>query len=151
MCCAYNASNDIWISPAKKMELLRKKVRSGTLFGKLFGRRGFSDKDMDILARAAYECTLCARCEVDCPVNIDLQKLWISLRSSLADDSRGPEALAMLKERLDKSHNISFDTNEGRVEWISQVPDIGRKQVCKGKSRGNIFCWMCFFIFPKGI
>ena len=96
MCCAYNASNDLSVSPAKKMELLRKKVRSGTLFGKLFGRRGFSDKDMDILARAAYECTLCARCEVDCPVNIDLQKLWISLRSSLIEDSRGPEALAML-------------------------------------------------------
>jgi heterodisulfide reductase subunit D len=135
LCCAYNASNDLWISPAKKMELLRKKVRSGTLFGKLFGRLSFSDKDMDILARAAYECTLCARCEVDCPVNIDLQKLWISLRSSLTDDSRAPQALAMLKERLDKSHNISFDTNEGRAEWISQVADIGENKYVKEKAQ----------------
>ena len=134
MCSAYNASKDITISPAKKMELLRKKIRSKTLFGKLFGKRGFTEKDLDNLVKAAYECTLCSRCEVNCPVNIDLHKLWISLRADLTDADRNPEALKMLRERLEKSHNISFDTNEGRVEWISQVPEIPENKYVKEKA-----------------
>ena len=59
-----------------------------------------------------------------CPINIDLQKLWVSLRADLADEGKGPEVLNMLKERLVSSRNISFDTNQGRADWVNQVPDI---------------------------
>jgi heterodisulfide reductase subunit D len=124
VCSAYSASNDLEISPAKKIELLRKRIKKDTIWGKIFGGRRFSDKDWDILTKAAYQCTLCSRCEVGCPVNIDLQKLWISLRSDLAEQNKNPEALSLLKERLNKAYNISFDSNEGRVNWINQVPEI---------------------------
>lgn len=124
VCSAYNANRDLSVTPAKKMELLKKRIRSKTLWGKLLGKKYFTEKDFDTLARAAYECTLCSRCEVDCPVNIDLQKLWISLRADLADEKKGPEVLDLLKERLKTAYNISFDTNQGRIEWINQIPEI---------------------------
>jgi heterodisulfide reductase subunit D len=134
MCSAYNASGDLSVSPAKKIELLRKKIRSKTILGKLMGKKAFTENDMKNLVKAAYECTLCSRCEVNCPVNIDLQKLWISLRAELANTENGPEILNMLKERLEKSHNISFDTNEGRAEWISQVSGIPENKYIKEKA-----------------
>ncbi|MBN1299245.1 MAG: (Fe-S)-binding protein [Actinobacteria bacterium] len=134
VCSAYNANMDIDISPAKKLELLKKRIRANTLFGKIFSRHAFTQKELGILAKGAYECTLCSRCEVDCPVNIDLQKLWISLRADMADEGKSPEALNMLKERLEKSYNISFDSNQGRVEWINQVEEIPEDKYVREKA-----------------
>lgn len=134
VCSAYNANNDLEVSPAKKVELLRKRIKKDTIWGKILGRRAFSDKDLETLTKAAYECTLCSRCEVDCPVNIDLQKLWISLRSDLAGENKSPEALNFLKERLGKSRNISFDTNEGRAGWINQLPDVPEDKYVRQKA-----------------
>ncbi len=134
VCSAYNAKNDLAISPAKKIELLRKKIKKDTLWGKILGSKGFTQKESDLLTKAAYECTLCSRCEIDCPVNIDLQKLWVSLRSDLADESKSPEVLTFLKERLKKSYNISFDTNEGRANWVTAVKDITEDKYVKEKA-----------------
>jgi heterodisulfide reductase subunit D len=134
LCTAYNANNDLKVSPAKKIELLRKRIRSKTFWGRMLGKKYFSDRDFDELARAAYACTLCSRCEVQCPINIDLQKLWMSLRADLADEGKVPEVLNMLKERLVSSRNISFDTNEGRADWVNQVPDIPEDRYIKEKA-----------------
>jgi len=133
-CSAYNANGDLDISPAKKIELLKKRIKSKTLFGKIFARHSFTEKELDILAKGAYQCTMCSRCEVDCPVNIDLAKLWVSLRADLLDEHKGPEALEMLKERLKAAYNISFDTNQGRVEWINQLPEIPENKYVKEKA-----------------
>ena len=134
VCSAYNANNDLSVTPAKKIELLRRRIRSKTLWGRILGKRYFTEKHLDQLAKAAYECTLCSRCEVDCPVNIDLQKLWISLRTDLSDEKKSPEVLELLKDRLKTSRNISFDTNEGRVEWINQVAGIPENKYVTDKA-----------------
>jgi heterodisulfide reductase subunit D len=134
VCSAYNANGDLDISPAKKIELLKKRIKSKTLFGKIFARHSFTEKELDILAKGAYQCTMCSRCETDCPVNIDLAKLWVSLRADLSDEHKGPEALEMLKERLKAAYNVSFDTNQGRVEWINQLSEIPENKYVKEKA-----------------
>jgi len=123
-CSAYNSSMDIGLSPPKKIELLKKKLFSRTFIGRLLGKMQLSRINIDELLRSAFSCTLCSRCEVECPINIDLKDLWISLRESLVKEGMAPEQLGLLKKRLERARNISFDTNEGRTDWIKAVPDM---------------------------
>lgn len=134
LCSAYRGSEDLKLSPPKKIELLKKRIWHKSFLGKLFGKKDLSEKEMEELFRSAYLCTLCSRCEVNCPINIDLKDMWISLRESLVSEDRVPEQLKLLKERLKKARNVSFDTNEGRTDWIKPVPEIPEDRYIKQKA-----------------
>jgi len=133
-CTAYSAREDLDISPAKKIELLKKRVRNNSLLGKLFLSYDLDEEKLQALAKGAYDCTLCSKCETTCPVNIDLQKMWISLRELLAEEGRAPEELESLKERLKKSRNLSFDSNEGRADWINQLVELPADRYVRDKA-----------------
>ena len=125
LCCAYAASSDVEISPAKKISLLKKRLDyKYSLLGRLTGQRELPEKDLAELEKAAFQCTLCGRCETECPVNLGLKDVWISLREALTEEGRYPANLEMLKNMLLKGKNISFETNETRVDWINQVAGI---------------------------
>jgi len=125
LCCAYAASSDVEISPAKKISLLKKRLDyKYSLLGRLTGQRELPEKDLVELEKAAFQCTLCGRCETECPVNLGLKDVWISLREALTEEGRYPQNLEMLKNMLLKGKNISFETNETRVDWINQVAGI---------------------------
>ncbi|MCL5071375.1 MAG: (Fe-S)-binding protein, partial [Actinobacteria bacterium] len=149
-CSAYSADKDLDISPAKKIELLKKRIRSRSFLGKIRGMRAFTEKEIMTLAKAAYECTLCSRCETDCPVNIDLKSLWISLRADLAAEGRNPEVLMALKDRLKSSHNISFDTNRERIEWIDNSFNFPEKRYVRTKAAVAYFVG-CVSSFLPGV
>ncbi len=134
LCSAYNAATDLEITPAKKIELLRKKIKKDTIWGKFLGKKYFTEKDLEKLQKAAFQCTLCSKCEVDCPVNIDLHNLWISLRDDLAKERKVPQSLVFLRDRLKKSYNISFDTNEGRAKWLEALPEAKENNYIKDKA-----------------
>jgi len=125
LCCAYAASSDVEISPAKKISLLKKRLDyKYSLLGRITGQRELPEKDLVELEKAAFQCTLCGRCETECPVNLGLKDVWISLREALTEEGRYPANLEMLKNMLLKGKNISFETNETRVDWINQVEGI---------------------------
>lgn len=134
LCTASLGSDDVSISPKKKMEKLKKamNIEFGILSKIL--KKKLTDDEIEALSKAAYSCTLCSRCEVDCHLNIKLQETWLKLREILADQKQHPEALAFLRERLNKARNVSFDTNEGRVDWINQLQDIPDHRYVKEKA-----------------
>lgn len=150
LCTAVLGSDDVSIAPSKKIKLLKK--FAGTRFGLLSRilKKKISEEDINDLARAAYACTMCSRCELDCHVGIKLQDIWLKLRQVLAEEGKHPEALQMLKERLIKARNVSFDTNEGRVDWIDKVPDIPKDRYV-GKKADVIYFVGCVSSFSPRV
>ncbi|MDD3519761.1 MAG: (Fe-S)-binding protein [Actinomycetota bacterium] len=132
LCCAYEGSGDIEVSPAKKISVLKKRLDyKHSLLGKMFGSRELSEKELKELEKAAFQCTLCSRCELECPVNIGLKDVWLSLREALVSEGRYPQSIAELKNTLKKGKNISFETNKSRADWIKQIPDIPEDRLLK--------------------
>ena len=135
LCSAYTGSGDVSISPKKKMEKLKKAVDARyNIFYRLFGKKKLSEKDLEAISKAAFDCTMCSRCEVDCHINIKLKDMWLKLREILVDSGKYPEILDMMRTRLINSHNVSFDTNEGRTNWVAQIPDIPENRYIKEKA-----------------
>ncbi|MHB1275922.1 MAG: (Fe-S)-binding protein [Candidatus Humimicrobiaceae bacterium] len=135
LCSAYAGSGDVAISPKKKMEVLKRLVDAEYgIFQKIFKRKKISDKDIEKISKAAYECTMCSRCEQECYINIKLQDIWLKLREILVEEGKYPEVLDMLREKLLKAHNISFDTNEGRINWINQIAQLPEDKYVKEKA-----------------
>jgi len=124
LCSAYLGSGDVSISPKKKMEKLKSAVsKEYGLIARLLKKK-VTKEEMEAISHAAFACTMCSRCEVDCHINIKLQDIWLKLREIMVDEGQYPEVLDMMRNRLKESRNVSFDTNEGRTDWIKPVPDI---------------------------
>lgn len=135
LCSAYIGSSDVSISPKKKMEKLKKAVDARyNIFYRLFRKKKLSEKDLEAISKAAFDCTMCSRCEVNCHINIKLKDMWLKLREILVDSGKYPEILDMMRTRLINSHNVSFDTNEGRTNWIQQIPDLPENRYIKEKT-----------------
>lgn len=135
LCPAYSGSGDVAISPKKKMEVLKRLVDTEYgIFQKIFKKKKISEKDIEKISKAAFECTMCSRCEQECFINIKLQDIWLRLREILIEEGKYPEVLDMLREKLLKAHNISFDTNEGRINWINQIAQLPEDKYIKEKA-----------------
>ncbi len=134
LCSAYQGSKDVSISPKKKMEKLKSAVsKEYGLLSKILKRKLTKD-EIEAISHAAFACTMCSRCEVDCHINIKLQDLWLKLREIMVDEGQYPEIMNMMRERLKKARNVSFDTNEGRTDWIKPVPEVPENKYIKQKA-----------------
>jgi heterodisulfide reductase subunit D len=134
LCSAYQGSRDVSISPKKKMEKLKDAVnKEYGLISRLF-KRELTKDEIEAISHAAFACTMCSRCEVDCHINIKLQDLWLKLREIMVDEGHYPEIMDTMRNRLKKSRNVSFDTNEGRTDWIKPVPGIPEDRYVKDKA-----------------
>jgi heterodisulfide reductase subunit D len=96
------------------------------LLARLFGIRPGSEEDQQAYSDGVYRCTLCGRCHVVCPVQIDTRPLWIAMREQLVDWEIYPEIFDTLRERITGQHNISGDDNANRLIWsenMERVPE----------------------------
>ena len=91
---------------------------------RLFGLRPPSEEELGEYSQGVYQCTLCARCRVVCPVQIETRPLWISMREQLVDWGLFPEAFGLLKERVTSQHNISGEDNANRLLWTENMERI---------------------------
>jgi len=88
---------------------------------RLFGIRPATEEELAAYSRGVYQCTLCARCHVVCPVQIDTRPLWLSMREQLVDWGLYPETFDVLKERVTTQHNISGEDNAQRMVWTENM------------------------------
>jgi heterodisulfide reductase subunit D len=102
------------------------------LLARLFGIRPATEEDRTAYSQGVYQCTLCARCHVVCPIQIDTRPLWISMREQLVEWGLYPEAFDLLQERVTSLYNISGDDNANRLVWtqnMERVPEgLDRKR-----------------------
>ena len=112
------------ITPLRKIERVRSSLRAQVLgpLGRLFGFRRATEETLQTFSAGTYDCTLCGRCAVVCPVNIQTRSLWIAMRETLVDQGVYPETFDHLRETVTTHYNISGDTNEER--WVVSPPSI---------------------------
>jgi Fe-S oxidoreductase len=91
---------------------------------RLFGIKPATDGDQEAHSDGVYRCTLCGRCHVVCPVQIDTRSLWISMREQLVDWDLYPEVFDGLRDRLTSQYNISGDDNANRLVWTQNMDHV---------------------------
>ncbi len=79
-----------------------------------------------------FQCTLCGRCRVDCSVDIRSPKMWIELRSRLAETGFRIEGLEGLTKAVEETQNIAARPNDRRADWanrlkLPQMPEAKRR------------------------
>ena len=125
------------ITPLRKIEAVHGFVNQQYgLWAKLFGSRPPDADAVQAHSAGTFDCTLCGRCAVVCPVHIDTRSLWISMREMLVDQGQYPEALDHLRETLGAHHNISGDENAERLIWSQNLPEV--PEGVKGKAHADV-------------
>ncbi len=120
-CPVYKNTNDEGLSPRGKLSLIE-------AIGQ--GKLQFTDKVSDKI----YTCTMCNYCDSECPSGVNIKELFQEMRQDLVDTEKYPLALDFLKKRLDEAKNVTFDTNEGRIDWTRQIPDSQPEDFLKDKA-----------------
>lgn len=120
------------ITPLRKIEATRRFIRrQNGLLARLFGRRAPEMEAIQTHSAGTYDCTLCGRCAVVCPVHIQTRDLWIAMRRDLVRQGVYPAVFDHLRETLLTAHNISGDDNANRLIWSQNMaeipPGVGQK------------------------
>ncbi|MBC8446616.1 MAG: (Fe-S)-binding protein [Chloroflexi bacterium] len=126
------------ITPLRKIERTRSFLRAQALgpLGRLFGYQRATEETLQMFSAGTYDCTLCGRCAVVCPVNIDTRSLWIAMREQLVDMEYHPEIMNTMRDAISGSYNISGDANEDRLIWSENLPTI--PEGVKGKEQAEV-------------
>jgi heterodisulfide reductase subunit D len=92
------------------------------LLARLFGIKPATEELWQDFSEGVYQCTLCGRCHVVCPIQIDTRPLWIAQREMLVDRELHPDTMNRLRETVTTSYNISGDPNDNRLGWVANMP-----------------------------
>ena len=105
-CQIYRATGDDKDIPCYRSELLLSVYRrhftvSGMLRGRILGDPGLTDKKVQEMADAFYNCTACRRCSFECPMGIDHGLVTHLGRYILSEIGVAPRALVVsVREQL---------------------------------------------------
>ncbi len=111
ICPVYKNTLDEAVSPRGKLSLIEAVANK---------KIGFTAK----LSGKIYTCTMCNYCTNECPSGVKVSELFKTVRQDLVNDEKYPEILDIFKEKIERAYNITFDTNQGRLDWLKQVPDV---------------------------
>jgi heterodisulfide reductase subunit D len=99
--------------------------QDGSLLHKLFRQEDDSEDAWLRYQDGVFDCTLCGRCEVYCPVGIKTRDLAIAMRQELVT------ARCMLPQNLDRARNAVLEEgnifcypNEERALWAEFLDDL---------------------------
>ena len=111
VCPVYKQTLDEGVAPRGKLSLIEAAANN---------KIPISEK----LSQKIYTCTLCNYCTKECPSGVKVDELFKAVRGDLVESKKYPEVLDYLKSKIEKAYNITFDTNQGRLDWITQQPDV---------------------------
>jgi heterodisulfide reductase subunit D len=113
------------ITPLRKIEAVRGFFNQQYGWrARLSGPRPLDTEAVRAHSAGTYDCTLCGRCGIVCPVHIDTRSLWISMREMLVDQGMYPAQLDHLRDTITTHYNLSGDPNEDRLIWSENLPDV---------------------------
>ncbi len=125
-CPTYAETKNEAITPLDKIATLKGFIKAeyGGFLARLFGNRPPTDETLERFTGGVYDCTLCARCNVVCPVHINTRSLWIVMREQLVELGKHPEVFDHLLSTVTEHHNISGDPNENRLGWTANMDPV---------------------------
>ncbi|MFH1728909.1 MAG: (Fe-S)-binding protein [Pseudomonadota bacterium] len=151
-CHVYASRKDIKNSAVYRHEFIRKlytylyKVR-GKAWPSINEALKLDDMDMEQLYEAAYSCTGCRRCMVNCPFGIDTQMIMSIAKLLLIGSGKEPQVLSMLadmsiaKGKMDDNTKANFEKGIKNLEteviekWKSEA---GKEAIPMGVQDANI-------------
>ncbi len=136
VCPIYKQELDESVTPRGKLSLLEA-VDKGVM--------DFTNR----LSDKIYTCTMCNSCTVECPSGVALKEIFEAARLDLVDSHRYPEILDMLKKRIAEGHNVTFDTNEGRADWVKQIPGAKLEDMIKDSAEVVYFAGCVSSFSPR--
>ncbi|MGD8996736.1 MAG: (Fe-S)-binding protein, partial [Anaerolineae bacterium] len=138
------------ITPLRKIETVRGFVnRQHGLLARLFGPRPLDGETVEEHSGGTYDCTLCGRCAVVCPVHIDTRSLWVAMRETLVDQGIYPETFDHLRETVTTHYNISGDANENRLIWSENLPQLPEGVAGKEQAEVVYFVGCVASFYPR--
>jgi len=126
------------ITPLDKIHTLRSfaKGQYGGFLARLFGNRPPTEEGIRRWSRGTYDCTLCGRCAVVCPVYIDTRPLWIAMREQLVKLGSYPQAMENLRANVAAQYNISGDPARDRLIWSENMEKV--PEGVRGKEQAEV-------------
>ncbi len=124
-CPTYTARENEAITPLSKINSYKSFLKGeyGGFLARLFGHHPPSDAEIETFGAGTFQCTLCGRCHVVCPIRINTRPLWIAMRQQLVDWKEYPAAFDLLDEAVTTQHNISNEANTGRLIWSENLDE----------------------------
>ena len=125
-CPTFAVARSEEIHPLRKIDQAKRLWKVGHLapLARLFGLSPAGDAELAAYSQGVYQCTLCARCQAVCPIQIDTRPLWIALREQLVAWGLYPEAFDLLRERVLTQHNIAGEDNARRLVWTENMEAV---------------------------
>ena len=125
-CHLYRADPVARHMPVFKADTVRKVYQRyftplGRLFPWLFGTRDLTEKDLDGWVETVFQCTLCRRCSIECPVGIDNASLIATARQILTRTGKAPPTLAehaRLSCEVGSPLGLTREDFLERIRWI---------------------------------
>ncbi len=144
ICPVYKQTLDEGCAPRGKLSLIEAVAN---------GKMPFTEK----ISQRLYTCTLCNYCTKECPSGVKVDELFKAVRQDLVSSKKYPEILDLLKNRIKVAYNVTFDSNQGRLDWLKQVPDTKIEDYLKDNAEVVYFvgCVSSFsprsFVIPRAI
>lgn len=125
-CPTFSEAQNEEIHPLQKISRMKGQWKADHLgfLARLFGIRAAAEDELAEYSEGVFQCTLCARCHVVCPVQIDTRPLWIAMREQMVVWGLYPEVFDVLRDRVTNQHNISGDDNANRLVWTENMDHV---------------------------
>jgi heterodisulfide reductase subunit D len=88
-----------------------------SIFAKVLGERGVTERDVADLSESAYHCTLCGRCREACPFGFQTHQLWVKVREIVHDLGGSPENVVRLSKLMSENMNPYGLEPDTRLDW----------------------------------
>lgn len=137
-CPTYTEAQFEEITPLQKIHRVRSFLRGqyGGWLVRLFGFHPPTEEEIELFSKGTYDCTLCGRCRVVCPVNIDTRPLWIAMREQLVGVGQYPPMMDNVRQTITSAYNISGAPNDDRLIWSENLERI--PEGVRGKEEAEV-------------
>ncbi len=114
-------------------------VEGSSVYGMIGARRALfarnEDRARDALRDAAFDCTLCGRCQEVCPVGIKTRDVALAVRQELATARcMLPKNLDLARDAVREENNVFRFPNEDRALWTDFMDDLPDDLLTKEKA-----------------
>jgi len=114
--------------PSFKADTVRKVYQryhtpTGRLFPWLFGLDELNEETLDDWVDTVFQCTMCRRCSIECPLGIDNAAMIATARTILTQAGKAPPTLAehgRLSCAVGSPLGVDSKQFQERIEWIEE-------------------------------
>ncbi|MBI5713076.1 MAG: (Fe-S)-binding protein [Chloroflexi bacterium] len=125
-CHLYRADPVAKHIPCFKADTVRKVYQRhftpiGKIFPWLYGTHDLTEKDLDGWVETVFQCTMCRRCTLECPLGIDNASIIATARQILTQSGKAPPTLAehgRLSCDVGSPLGVTREQFLERIEWI---------------------------------